>query len=633
MSTGNQKKRPSEDATGLGQLAGDEGAPSLCQILRRRLREVESFPSHRVVEPEPVGVQRLTLEAQAGRTTVQTVTHQRVPQVRHVHANLVRAPGVQTTTHGGDALPTGNHPDIGAGRSPSCMNRHSQTRARVAANRGLDRGVPQGHHAMNQCHVHALHLTGCDVPAQGRHGLQGLADHHQTGGVLVQAVHDAGAGQLNCGWVMRQQAIQQGSRPVAGRRMHHQPHRLVHNHEILVLEDHLQLEGLRTKGETLCGRSQFDMQDLSDLDSTRRQAVAGPPQTDQALFDQPLKVAAGELRRQGHQDLVQPPVVPGFPHHGGADLVLGGAGEVRLVVVFGINDGRQMPVPIISTVKHTSEAALSAGICAMKFPRALRLGALTLTAAISVTGCSLFPGKEESRAENLDKLYAEARDDMASGSFDRAIKTLERLEARASGTLLGQQALLDLAYAQWRSGERASALSTIERFIKLHPSSPAYDYALYLRGLVNFNDSLGLFGLLAQQQISERDQKASREAFQAFSQLVQQFPDSKYAADARVRMDFIVNSLAAYEVHVARYYFRRGAYLAAVNRAKQAVTDFDRAPAAEEALAIMVTGYERLGMSDLSQDAQRVLKRNFPNSRFLSPDGLTVSTKPWWRLW
>ena len=150
---------------------------------------------------------------------------------------------------------------------------------------------------------------------------------------------------------------------------------------------------------------------------------------------------------------------------------------------------------------------------------------------------------------------------------------------------------------------------------------------------MNFNDSLGLFGLLAQQQISERDQKASREAFQAFSQLVQQFPDSKYAADARVRMDFIVNSLAAYEVHVARYYFRRGAYLAAVNRAKQAVTDFDRAPAAEEALAIMVTGYERLGMQELSQDAQRVLKQNFPSSRYLTTDGLTVSTKSWWRFW
>jgi outer membrane protein assembly factor BamD len=269
----------------------------------------------------------------------------------------------------------------------------------------------------------------------------------------------------------------------------------------------------------------------------------------------------------------------------------------------------------------------------MNLPKVLRLGALTLTAAIWLAGCSMFGDKEELRAENLDKLYAEARDDLASGNFEQAIKGLEKLEARSSGTLLGQQALLDLAYAQWKSGERASALATLERFTKLHPSSPAYDYALYLRGLLNFNDNLGLFGRLTQQETSERDQKASREAFAAFSQLVEQFPESKYAADARVRMDFIVNSLAAYEVHVARYYMRRGAYLAAVNRAKQAVTDFDRAPATEEALAILVTGYERLGLKDLSQDAQRVLQRNFPNSRFLSADGQQVNTKDWWRFW
>lgn len=269
----------------------------------------------------------------------------------------------------------------------------------------------------------------------------------------------------------------------------------------------------------------------------------------------------------------------------------------------------------------------------MKLTRVLRLGALTLTFALGMAGCGVFSPQGPAATENLDKLYAEARDDMAGGSYDRAIKSLERLEARASGTLLGQQALLDLAYAQWRSGERATALSTIDRFIKLHPSSPAYDYALYLKGLVNFNDNLGLFGLLAQQQISERDQKASREAFQAFSQLTQQYPESKYTPDARQRMDFIVNSLADYEVHVARYYFRRGAYLAAVNRAKQAVTDYDRSPAAEEALAIMTMGYERLGMKALSADAQRVLKRNFPTSRFLSADGLGASSKPWWRLW
>lgn len=250
---------------------------------------------------------------------------------------------------------------------------------------------------------------------------------------------------------------------------------------------------------------------------------------------------------------------------------------------------------------------------------------------VALAGCAATPAGSESPPDALEKLYAEAREEMMSGGYDKAIKLLERIEARATGTLMGQQALLDLAYAQWKSNERVTALATTDRFIKLHPSSPAMDYALYLRGLINFNDSLGLLGSLARQRISERDQKASRDAYQSFSQLVQQFPQSRYADDARLRMDFIVNSLAEYEVHVARYYLRRGAWVAAANRAKQALAEFEGAPATEEALAIMAASYERLGMADLQRDAQRVLKSNFPNSRYLN--GYELSVTPGWRLW
>jgi outer membrane protein assembly factor BamD len=200
--------------------------------------------------------------------------------------------------------------------------------------------------------------------------------------------------------------------------------------------------------------------------------------------------------------------------------------------------------------------------------------------------------------------------------------------------LLGQQAMLDMAYAQWRSGERAAALATLDRFVKLHPSSPAFDYALYLRGLVNFNESVGIFGSFVGQELSERDQRASRESYQTFAQLVQQYPASRYAEDARARMDYIVNSLADYEVHVARYYFRRGAYVAAAGRAKMAVTEFQQSPAAEEALAIMVLSYDRLGLAELRDASQRVLQKNFPNTPFLDGQSLGSSkTSPWWRPW
>jgi len=232
----------------------------------------------------------------------------------------------------------------------------------------------------------------------------------------------------------------------------------------------------------------------------------------------------------------------------------------------------------------------------------------------------------------VEQLYADAKSDLASGAYDSAIKALERVEGRAAGTLLAQQAQLDLAYAYWRSGDRAQALTTIERFIKLNPSSPALDYALYLRGVINFNDDIGVLGSLAGQDLSERDQQASRDSYQGFRQLLEQFPDSSYAEDARVRMDYITNSLANYELHVARYYFRRGAYLAAVNRAQVAITDFRGAPASEEALYIMVQGYDQLGLETLRDDANRVFQKNYPNSVF-PKQGLSRSGKSWWHIW
>jgi outer membrane protein assembly factor BamD len=192
--------------------------------------------------------------------------------------------------------------------------------------------------------------------------------------------------------------------------------------------------------------------------------------------------------------------------------------------------------------------------------------------------------------------------------------------------------MLEMAWAQYRSGERVQAVATLDRFLKLNPSSAAVDYAYYMKGIANFNEDLGLFGRIARQDISERDQQASRDAMLAFRQVVEQFPNSKYAEDSRIRIDYITNTLAAYEVHVARYYFRRGAYVAAANRAQQAVKEFQRAPAAEEALYLMVQSYERLGLKPLRDDAERVLRQNFPESGYLT-SGFKSAERPWWKVW
>ena len=259
------------------------------------------------------------------------------------------------------------------------------------------------------------------------------------------------------------------------------------------------------------------------------------------------------------------------------------------------------------------------------------LPALAIGVAVLLAACSSTP--EDKTADwSPNKIYAEAKDEMNSGAYDKAIPLFEKLEGRASGTALAQQAQLEKAYAQYKSGDQAQALSTLDRFIKLHPASPAIDYALYLKGIVNFNDNLGMFAFLSRQDLSERDQKAAKESFEAFKELATRFPDSRYAPDARARMTYIVNSLAQYEVHVARYYYSRGAYVAAINRAQNALADYQDVPALEEALFILLRSYDALGMTQLRDDTRRVMEKNYPKSEYLSR-GFKSRQDPWWQLW
>jgi outer membrane protein assembly factor BamD len=253
------------------------------------------------------------------------------------------------------------------------------------------------------------------------------------------------------------------------------------------------------------------------------------------------------------------------------------------------------------------------------------------TAAWLVAGCSSTT-VDKTANWSPNRIYAEAKDEAGSGAYDKAVPLYEKLEGRAAGTPLAQQAQLDKAYAQFKAGEKPAAVSTLDRFMKLHPASPAYDYALYLKGVVNFNDDLGLFSFLTRQDLSERDQKAAKESFESFKELVNRFPESRYTPDARLRMNYIVNSLAQYEVHVARYYYTRGAYLAAINRAQLALADYREVPALEEALYIMVQSYDALGLTDLRDDAKRVLTTNYPQSEYLAK-GFRSKNDPWWKMW
>src|SRR5690606_34216487 len=175
---------------------------------------------------------------------------------------------------------------------------------------------------------------------------------------------------------------------------------------------------------------------------------------------------------------------------------------------------------------------------------------------------------DETKNWSPSKLYAEARDEMNTGNYERAIQHFEKLESRYPFGTYAQQAQMEIAYAYYRQGEQAQALAAIERFIKLHPDHPNVDYMYYLRGLVNFNDRVSIFDIFSRQDPTERDQKAVREAFDSFKLLVERFPNSQYTPDARDRMAYLVNAMARYDVHVADYYYRRGAYVAAAARAQ-----------------------------------------------------------------
>ncbi|MDE2366954.1 MAG: outer membrane protein assembly factor BamD [Betaproteobacteria bacterium] len=262
---------------------------------------------------------------------------------------------------------------------------------------------------------------------------------------------------------------------------------------------------------------------------------------------------------------------------------------------------------------------------------------LALFLLLMLTACGLLPKKiEDSKNWSASKYYSEAKTELGEGNYAAAIKLFEGLEARYPYGRYAQQAQLEIAYAYYKDGEQAQAIAAAERFIKLHPNHTNVDYAYYLKGLSNFNDDIGLMGIVSErilnQDMSERDPKASRESFENFRELVARFPKSKYAPDSIQRMKHLVNVVALNEVQVARYYMKRGGYIAAANRAQYALKEYPQTPAIEEALFIMVKAYDALGMTDLRDDAERVMKKNFPDSRFFSAS-TGASSEPWWKFW
>jgi outer membrane protein assembly factor BamD len=236
----------------------------------------------------------------------------------------------------------------------------------------------------------------------------------------------------------------------------------------------------------------------------------------------------------------------------------------------------------------------------------------------ATTGCSLLPElKDQTEGWSANQLYSAGKEALGESNYEDAIRYYEILQARYPFGRYAQQAALETAYAYYRYDEPDSALSSLDQFIRTYPRHPFVDYAYYLKGLVNFYRTTSFLDRIIPADPTRTDSAAARQAFQDFDELVRRFPESVYTEDARQRMIYLHNNLAAFEVNVADYYMRRGAYVAAVNRGSYVVQNFPRAPAVEDALAIMAEAYIELGMLDLARDTTRVLSSNVPDSAHL----------------
>lgn len=271
---------------------------------------------------------------------------------------------------------------------------------------------------------------------------------------------------------------------------------------------------------------------------------------------------------------------------------------------------------------------------------------LILALGLSLSSCSsfsslsnLFSGKggESKEDEHADwsaqQLYDAAKEARSEGSYEKAIKLYEKLEARYPFGDLATQAQLEIAYAYYKNSEWDSALAATDRFIKLNPSHERVDYAYYLRGLVNYNKGKTFVDRFVPTDSSQRDPGAARESLRDFNELISKFPNSKYTVDAKLRVAALRNNLAMYEVHVADYYLRRGAYVAVVKRCNEVVEKYPRTQAIPPALKLMEEAYRKLEMDDLANDAARVYALNYADGIKTISGGeeyeLTPAEKAW----
>jgi len=260
--------------------------------------------------------------------------------------------------------------------------------------------------------------------------------------------------------------------------------------------------------------------------------------------------------------------------------------------------------------------SLSNGNASSRMVAAMRIVALTVLAlSLALGGCR--KDRDDLETSSAEQLYERGKASLDNGSWDTAIAAYKTLQTRYPFGRYTEQSMLDLSYCYFKRGSREEALSTLDRFIRTYPAHPSVDYAYYLKGLVNYEENLGFLERMMPARVRDRDQSAARDAFMDFSELIRRFPESRYVPDARQRMVFLRNNLAAYELIVAQYYLRREAYIAAVNRARYALEVYPNTPQTSEALVVLHKAYTELDLPELAEGSMAVLELNFPDNYYV----------------
>jgi outer membrane protein assembly factor BamD len=257
-----------------------------------------------------------------------------------------------------------------------------------------------------------------------------------------------------------------------------------------------------------------------------------------------------------------------------------------------------------------------------------------LISALLLNGCAIFGAPtelDETKGWQAERIYQAGETSMQDKDYDKALKYFQILESRFPHGKYAAQAQLEIAYAHYKKADPVSCVAAADRFIKLHPNHPNVDYAYYLKGLATFNER-GIIEKYTAQEISDRDPKTLKLSFAAFKELTDRYPKSRYFKDAAQRMVYLVNTLSQHELHVARYYMKRLAFVAALNRAKYVLEYYPNSVSVEEALVISISAYDNMDLQDLKDDALRVLKTNYPQNPMLAGKS-GEDEKVWWKFW